>query len=233
MLGPADAETFARCIAVGGVAVFPADTVYGLACEPDTREAVERLYALKGRSPGKPSAIMFFDLELAFAALPELEPRTRTLLSRLMPGGITALLPNPLRRYPLACGAGGGDVHTLGLRVPALGPDIEALAGMRWPVMQSSANVSGGYDDPETYKTLSGLLDELDEQRGTAGNRVFYLSTPAEAFPLVINGLAGAGLNQARDGSFARLPSATLRRPPRGASRRRPRAGGPGPRRHA
>ncbi|HET8952013.1 MAG TPA: Sua5/YciO/YrdC/YwlC family protein, partial [Solirubrobacteraceae bacterium] len=62
MLGPADAETFARCIAVGGVAVFPADTVYGLACEPDTREAVERLYALKGRSPGKPSAIMFFDL---------------------------------------------------------------------------------------------------------------------------------------------------------------------------
>ena len=62
MITRADAETFARCIAVGGVAVFPADTVYGLACEPDTREAVERLYALKGRSPAKPSAIMFFDL---------------------------------------------------------------------------------------------------------------------------------------------------------------------------
>ena len=49
-----DAETFAHCIAVGGVAVFPADTVYGLACEPDTREAVERLYALKGRAPASP-----------------------------------------------------------------------------------------------------------------------------------------------------------------------------------
>ena len=31
----ADAVTFERCIAGGGVAVFPADTVYGLACEPD------------------------------------------------------------------------------------------------------------------------------------------------------------------------------------------------------
>jgi len=173
MITRADAETFARCIAVGGVAVFPADTVYGLACEPDTREAVERLYALKGRNPGKPSAIMFFDLELAFAALPELEPRTRALLSRLMPGGITALLPNPLRRYPLACGAGGGDVHTLGLRVPALGPDTEALAGMRWPVMQSSANVSGGYDAhrldevPEDIRRGADLVLDGGELVGT------------------------------------------------------------------
>ena len=33
-------RTFERCIAVGGVAVFPADTVYGLACDPDDRFAV-------------------------------------------------------------------------------------------------------------------------------------------------------------------------------------------------
>ena len=173
MITRADAETFARCIAVGGVAVFPADTVYGLACEPDTREAVERLYALKGRSPAKPSAIMFFDLELAFAALPELEPRTRALLSRLMPGGITALLPNPLRRYPLACGAGGGDVHTLGLRVPALGAGTEALAGMRWPVMQSSANHAGGIDAqrleevPEDIRRGADLVLDGGELEGT------------------------------------------------------------------
>jgi L-threonylcarbamoyladenylate synthase len=153
MLTRADAETFGRCIAVGGVAVFPADTVYGLACEPDTREAVERLYALKGRRPDKPAAVMFFDAELAFAALPELEPRTRSLLERLLPGGITALLPNPLRRYPLACGP---DPHTLGLRVPALPAEIEALAGMRWPVMQTSANRAGGLD--------AQLLEEVPEE---------------------------------------------------------------------
>ena len=68
-----------------------------------------------------------------------------------------------------------------------------------------SRYVSGGYDDPETYKRLAEVLDELDAQRGTAGNRLFYLSTPAEAFPPVINGLAGAGLQPAREDSFARL----------------------------
>ena len=170
MISTQDAETFARCIAVGGVAVFPADTVYGLACEPDTREAVERLYALKGRRPDKPAAVMFFDPELAFAALPELEPRTRSLLERLLPGGITALLPNPLRRYPLACGP---DPHTLGLRVPALHSDIGALAEMRWPVMQSSANRSGGYDAqrldevPEEIRRRADLVLDGGELAGT------------------------------------------------------------------
>jgi glucose-6-phosphate 1-dehydrogenase len=65
--------------------------------------------------------------------------------------------------------------------------------------------ISGGYDDPETYKRLKALLDDLDVQRGTAGNRLFYLSTPPQAFPQVVNGLAGAGLNVAHDGSFTRL----------------------------
>ncbi len=64
------AETFSRCMSVGGVAVFPADTVYGLACEPAQRDAVERLYALKGRVADKPAAVMFFSVGLALSALP-------------------------------------------------------------------------------------------------------------------------------------------------------------------
>ncbi len=76
----------------------------------------------------------------------------------------------------------------------------------RMPQLQGGFRyVSGGYDDPETYKQLAEVLDELDEQRGTAGNRLFYLSTPAQAFKPVINGLAGAGLNHPREGSFSRL----------------------------
>ena len=46
------------------MAVFPADTVYGLACEPDSKEAVQRLYLLKRRRPDKPAAVMFFDVEV-------------------------------------------------------------------------------------------------------------------------------------------------------------------------
>ena len=138
-----EAEAFERCMAVGGVAVFPADTVYGLACDPGNRLAVERLYLLKRRALDKPSAVMFFDLELAFEALPELGERTRAAMRRLLPGGVTLLLSNPAERFPLAC---GGDPRTLGVRVPAMAGALAALAGVRWPVLQSSANRAGAPD---------------------------------------------------------------------------------------
>ena len=140
---PEDVATFERCIAVGGVALFPADTVYGLATEPDSREGVERLYRLKVRRPDRPAAVMFFRLGLALAALPELGGRTRGALERLLPGAVTLLLPNPAARYPLACGP---NRQVLGLRVPRLEGQLAPLAGVRWPVLQSSANPSGAAD---------------------------------------------------------------------------------------
>ena len=138
-----EVATFGRCIAVGGVALFPADTVYGLATEPESREGVDRLYRLKGRPPDRPAAVMFFQLELALAALPELGERTRGALERLLPGALTVLLPNPEHRYPLACGP---VPDRLGVRVPSLEGALAPLGGVTWPVLQSSANRSGGTD---------------------------------------------------------------------------------------
>jgi L-threonylcarbamoyladenylate synthase len=136
------AREFERCIGKGGVVVFPADTVYGIACDPGDRFAVERLHLLKRRPISKPSAVMFFDLGVALAALPELGERTREALRRLLPGGVTALLPNPARRFGLAC---GDDPTTIGVRVP----DLPLLAGASVAVLQSSANRSG---DPEARR---------------------------------------------------------------------------------
>ena len=168
-----DAATFSRCISVGGVAVFPSDTVYGLACEPDSKEAVQRLYLLKRRPPDKPAAVMFFALDLALAALPELGPRTRGALDALLPGAVTLLLPNPARRFPLACGVGGEGIETLGLRVPAWPPALAALGDVSWPVLQTSANVAGGpdarrlQDVPEAIRARADLVLDGGELPGT------------------------------------------------------------------
>jgi L-threonylcarbamoyladenylate synthase len=140
-VSPEDAATFERCLAVGGVALFPSDTVYGLATEPDSKEGVRRLYALKRRRPDVPAAVMFFSLDLALDALGELGPRTRGALERLVPGALTLLVENPARRFPLACGP---EPDRLGVRVPALAGELEPLAAVRWPLLQSSANLSGG-----------------------------------------------------------------------------------------
>jgi L-threonylcarbamoyladenylate synthase len=135
-----EVEAFERCIAVGGVALFPADTVYGLATEPDSREGIDRLYRLKGRRPDRPAAVMFFERELALEALPELPSQTNAAAKRLLPGAVTLLLPNKRHRFPLACEP---NKDVLGLRVPRLAEALELLRSMRRPILQSSANRSG------------------------------------------------------------------------------------------
>jgi glucose-6-phosphate 1-dehydrogenase len=65
--------------------------------------------------------------------------------------------------------------------------------------------LSGPYDDPNTYFRLRELLDELDRSVGTAGNRLFYVATPPQAFPHVVSGLTEAGLNRGTQGGFTRV----------------------------
>jgi L-threonylcarbamoyladenylate synthase len=168
VLTPADAAAFADCIEGGGVAIFPADTVYGLACDPESPDAVSRLYALKGRRPDKPAAVMWFDRENALSALPDLPPRIRAAAVSLLPGQVTLLLPNRQGRFPLAAGP-GGDVRSLGIRVP----DVLALAAMPLAVLQSSANHADGPDArtvnevPEAIRTGVDLVLDAGPLPGT------------------------------------------------------------------
>jgi tRNA threonylcarbamoyl adenosine modification protein (Sua5/YciO/YrdC/YwlC family) len=150
-----DRDALQRCLITGGVALFPSDTVYGLACDPNNRAAVQRLYALKGRDLAKPSAVMFFELGSALMALPELGPRTREAMAELLPGGVTFLIDNPERHFPLACGQ---DPTVLGVRVPAL----PALAGVGMPVLQSSANFAGGRDATRLEDVPRKIRDAVD-----------------------------------------------------------------------
>jgi len=152
-LTDADAAAFERCMAAGGVAVFPADTVYGLACAAENAEALRRLYLLKGRRPDKPAAVMFFDLGVALDVIAELGPRTRKALEALLPGPLTALVPNPAGRFPAA----GGEA--LGLRVPALGPPMDKV---RCSVLQSSANLTGGADPRTLVEVPQPIRDAAD-----------------------------------------------------------------------
>jgi L-threonylcarbamoyladenylate synthase len=134
--GPASARSaFEGCIRAGHLAVFPADTVYGLACDPHSEAAIERIHSLKGRDEGRPSAVMFFSPLAMRELVATLGSRTRDALGALLPGPVTVVVHNPERRYPLACRE---DPQRLGMRLIE-GP----LAGAAPGVFQTSANRSG------------------------------------------------------------------------------------------
>lgn len=124
-----------RTIADGGVVVFPADGLYGLACDPLDAAAIERIHLVKGRDDGKSSAVMYFSPLALRELVAGLGPRTSAAVSALLPGPVTLVVANPEGRYPLACRE---DRERLGLRLIG-GP----LAGAMCPIFQTSANFSG------------------------------------------------------------------------------------------
>ena len=123
------------CALGGGVAVFPADTLYGLGCDPQNEAAVERVHALKGRQQARPSAVMFLSPLAMRELVSTLGPRTRDALAALLPGAVTLVVANPEHRFPLACRE---DPARLGVRLIE-GP----LAGVSCALFQTSANPSG------------------------------------------------------------------------------------------
>jgi glucose-6-phosphate 1-dehydrogenase len=66
-----------------------------------------------------------------------------------------------------------------------------------WTAFADSLHyVSGGFDDGDAYRALGERLARIDAGHGTEGNRVFYLSTPASFFPVIVNHMGAAGLNE-------------------------------------
>ena len=57
----------------------------------------------------------------------------------------------------------------------------------------------------ETYDELKELLKKLDRERGTQGNRAFYLSSSPSLFPAIVQHLGEAGMNEEEDGAWSRL----------------------------
>jgi L-threonylcarbamoyladenylate synthase len=154
-----DARRLEECVAAGGVAVFPTDTVYGVCCDPENERAAKRLYELKGRPASRPAAIMCFSLEPALELLPEMKHDERIALAALLPGPVTLLLANPARRFAPACRV---DPATLGLRVPRLPERLEALSALSIAVMQSSANISGEPDARTLEQVPQSMRDGAD-----------------------------------------------------------------------
>ena len=145
---------FEACILGGGVALFPADGLYGLACDPTRADAIERIHRIKGRDDGKPSAVMYFSPLAMRELLATLGPGTRDALGALLPGPVTLVVANPDHRYPLACRA---DPERLGVRLIE-GP----LAGAACAVFQTSANRSGEPPAARFEEVDPEIVDQVD-----------------------------------------------------------------------
>src|SRR5499425_812538 len=61
------------------------------------------------------------------------------------------------------------------------------------------------FGDEAGYKSLGERLERIDNERGTRGNRLFYFAAGPDQFETILKNLKAAGLNRAKEGSWARV----------------------------
>ena len=65
--------------------------------------------------------------------------------------------------------------------------------------------IAGEFNDAETFNSIKSRLEEIDQQRKTQGNRLFYLATAPEFFGLIAEQLAAVNLSQSQGRSWTRI----------------------------
>lgn len=136
----------------GGVVLFPTDTLYGLGADAFSNEAVDKIYAIKGRDEGKPIHALVASIEMAeeYAEISEL---ARLAIERLPKGKVTYIckkksgIDSGICRY----------IDTFGFRIPDNDFCIEMVRAFGKPVTATSANLAGG----EPQRSVENILAQL------------------------------------------------------------------------
>ncbi len=151
----------AAAIRAGETVVYPTETVYGLGADACNSDAVERVFAIKGRDCSNPISMAVPSVPAALEYI-HASDRERQFLASFLPGPVTVLC----RRRPTVPEVltAGGD--RVGIRIPDHPTALALCERAGTPITATSANQSGNpsarqVDDLEVELTsaVAGVLD--------------------------------------------------------------------------
>lgn len=141
----------------GGIVAYPTDTLYGLAVDPRSPAAVQKLLDLKGRDAGHALPLIAVDLEQA-ERVAVFDDRARRLAQEFWPGPLSLVLP----AKPGLVGNVQAPDGSVAIRVPA-SEVAQALArGLGFCITATSANVTGDPPTSSPAVLIQTLGDRID-----------------------------------------------------------------------
>ena len=191
---PADAAGIARAaerVCAGGVIVYPTETVYGLGADPFNVDALDRIFAIKGREAGKALLLLIRGQEDLDALTAEVSRAARDLMEAFWPGPLTLVF----RAHPGLPERLTGGGSTVALRVSGAPAARALLSHIGGPVTSTSANRSGAppaLSASEAAAALGGRVDLILDGGPAADTR-----------PSTLVDVSGGGADILREGRIA------------------------------
>jgi L-threonylcarbamoyladenylate synthase len=148
----------ARVIRGKGVIIYPTETLYGFGANPLFPEAMERIYAIKGRAAAKPIPFLIKDQVMLASLVEEVPPVGRELMERYWPGPLTLIFrAKEGLAQPLRCKAG-----TIALRISSSPVARGIVQALDAPLTSTSANLAGGEDLMDGKQLAQLFGDQVD-----------------------------------------------------------------------
>ncbi len=143
---------------VGGLVAFPTETVYGLGADAENRDALRRLYAVKGRPPEHPVIVHLADAAQLDDWGVDVPDAAHALAAACWPGPLTVVV----RRAARVPDEATGGLETVGLRVPAHPLARELLRAFGGGLAAPSANRFGRVSPTTAAAVQADLGDDVD-----------------------------------------------------------------------
>lgn len=156
-----DVELAAQRIRAGGLVAMPTETVYGLAADATSPEAIARIFAVKGRPSDHPLIVHLASADDLAEWAPAASSAALLLGATMWPGPVTIIVPRGIRLPPEV--AGGRD--TVAIRVPAHPVAQRLISAAGVPVAAPSANRFGAVSPTTAQHVSADLGDRLDPAR--------------------------------------------------------------------
>jgi len=148
----------AQLLADGGLVAIPTETVYGLAANALDADAIDRVFAAKGRPAGNPLIVHVSDITMARTLAAEWPTTAERIVSSLWPGPVTVIVPRS-PRIPSAVTAGG---PTVALRCPEHPLARRLITTLGRPLAAPSANRSTQLSPTTAGHVLDSLGNRID-----------------------------------------------------------------------
>jgi len=141
----------------GGVLLYPADTIWGIGCDATNKDAVKKVYEIKGRSYNKPLIVLVSSVQQLYEVVTGVHPRIDTLLY-FHERPLTVIYPGAKEPYQHLAAEDG----SIGVRVVKAGFCHELLESFGQPLVSTSANISGT-PSPTKFGTISSeIISQVD-----------------------------------------------------------------------
>lgn len=144
----------------GGLLAYPTEAVFGIGCDPDNEEAIQKLLAIKSRSPEKGLILLAANYSQLLPYIDDTsipQDKRFTVLSR-WPDGVTQIVKKNPSVSPLI----SGKFDSIAVRVTSQ-PDVVALCNkVNKPIISTSANLSGEAPAKTWQELDTRLTEQLD-----------------------------------------------------------------------